>query len=246
MATSAFAIIVTIEDVSIYLRLNVELLVGVVGVYGAQQQVCNNLRQAAYTIESARQTVVDAQVVDFMGVDHKGGLRVVHDVQTFPATFLDGDILQRTVHRRDTVDAGQIRPTLIILPGFVFRPVALVVTVFLREDGKEEIPLDVVVGRGRLVGPSLFLVSLQSVALGIRLVSHQEEHGIAIETWHAELKTTAVVGLHLRLAHFAFQYQFGLHGHFLFQACMLSQVGVVIGESQIIFIRVIFIRVIIF
>ena len=114
---------------------------------------------------------------------------------------------------------------------------ALVVAVFLREDGKEEVTLDVVVGYSRLVGPVFVFVFLQLRIIDICLVCHHKEGGIAIVGWHTELKTASIVGLQFHLGYISILHQLTFQRHFLFQTATLALVAIAIVESRLLIVE---------
>ena len=118
-----------------------------------------------------------------------------------------------------------------------FGLVALVVAVFLREDGKEEVTLDVVVGYSRLVGPVFVFVFLQLRIIDICLVCHHKEGGIAIVGWHTELKTASIVGLQFHLGYISILHQLTFQRHFLFQTATLALVAIAIVESRLLIVE---------
>ena len=99
---------------------------------------------------------------------------------------------------------------------------ALVIVVFLGEDRKEEVALDIVVGPGGLVEHALVKPFLSSLFVEVGTGSPQEEDGLAIVGGDVEDEVSAGISLHPDGGDIVGEYQFALNRHRLVQAFVVD------------------------
>ena len=105
----------------------------------------------------------------------------------------------------------------------------LVEVVFLGEDRKEKVALDVVLGDGLFVEDTLGLIAVQFLIADVGAVCLQEQDGLTVVRWYEELEVPAVFGLHLHGGHIVLEHQLALDGHLVLQ----SAAGLIIILSKV-------------
>ena len=116
---------------------------------------------------------------------------------------------------------------------------ALVVVVFLGEDGVEEVTLHVVVGPGSLVKHAVVLALLLFLLAEVGAVGPEEENGPAVVGGDAEGELAEFVGLHLHGGDIVLEDEFTDDGYLFLQAFVVNtKVGIdnTLGVGGILYI----------